>query len=331
MSRKCLWLFGFLLTFARLDSAIGNCNPLHDRLDPISHKFVSSCPDSMYCAPLDGTVALQEGICQPRVCRRDEYLFGFSSNDTLPPLCPRHGPGSYFCPDNGGGCQVAKPPGSDCELARDEQCVPPSHSDGQSVCLNQKCLCIYVRSSFSFYRYANATLFSPCVMENTTYTFQASYSRTSHTVSVVRHNCVSHTLHCDPSTLTCATSKKIGEACEADFQCETVACERGVCYPRADSPNQVPVWQVLITVIAIITAMIVTIFVLIFNHRRRKLKKFRELREYYVEQLRSVVRSCFEWVYSIVLNLFGRVGCGDFSLRRTIIAMHTTTIERGKS
>ncbi|KAF7771832.1 hypothetical protein Agabi119p4_6143 [Agaricus bisporus var. burnettii] len=283
----------------------------------------------MDCAPLDGAVALQEsttlmagrltrnkskppshqrpsnepsaetntgdhsrGTCQPRVCRRDEYLFGFASNDTLPPLCPRHGPDSYFCPDNGGGCQVANPPGSDCELARDEQCAPPSHSDGQSVCLNQKCM------------YANATLFSPCVMENTTYTFQASYSRTSHTVSVVRHTCASHTLHCDPSTLTCVTSKKIGEACEADFQCETVTCERGVCYPRADSPNQVPVWQVLITVIAIITAMIVTIFVLIFNHRRRKLKEFRELREYYVEQL---------------------------ILRRTIIAMHTTAIEGGKS
>lgn len=31
---------------------IGNCNPSHDHLDPSSHRFISSCPDEMYCSPI---------------------------------------------------------------------------------------------------------------------------------------------------------------------------------------------------------------------------------------------------------------------------------------
>ena len=29
-----------------------NCNPSHDHLDPSSHRFMSSCPDEMYCSPI---------------------------------------------------------------------------------------------------------------------------------------------------------------------------------------------------------------------------------------------------------------------------------------
>ena len=29
-----------------------NCNPSHDHLDPSSHRFISSCPDEMYCSPI---------------------------------------------------------------------------------------------------------------------------------------------------------------------------------------------------------------------------------------------------------------------------------------
>jgi len=33
-----------------------NCNPSHDHLDPSSHRFISPCPDEMYCSPIQNQI-----------------------------------------------------------------------------------------------------------------------------------------------------------------------------------------------------------------------------------------------------------------------------------
>ncbi|KAF9449439.1 hypothetical protein P691DRAFT_565510 [Macrolepiota fuliginosa MF-IS2] len=292
-----------LYACVRGDEIPGNCNPAHDHLDPSSHKFISSCHDSMYCAPLDSTnlstgelaegpqvrISLARpippsrtfasdpetagnnigGVCLSRLCRRDEFPFGFPPDRALPPICPK----ATFCPDNGSGCRAALPPGSPCEVARDEQCTSLSGTDDQHLCLNHVCM------------YANATFSALCVMENTTYTFSSPSTRTPYSLSVVRHDCVMPSLYCDPQSLLCVSAKKLGESCEADFQCETITCDRGMCAKPVDVPNEVAPWHLAITIFIILVAMVMASSVLILIHRRHRYVRFKELREYYVDQL----------------------------------------------
>lgn len=113
------------------------CSTANDRLDPSSHRFTSDCDDNTYCSATNGT-------CQPRLCRRDEYPFGFLPGDPIPPLCPL---GAY-CPDEGSGCLPLAPAGAACQLNRDDQCAPPKNwvslADHQnfngSLCLHSTCV-----------------------------------------------------------------------------------------------------------------------------------------------------------------------------------------------
>lgn len=105
------------------------------------------------------------GVCLPRMCRRDEYPFGYgtfgggsggsvkkvkgkkgqSTNDTavvLPPMC---GVG-MFCPDDGSGCRLQEKIGDTCQLDRDEQCEAPPpdpsvpESQNKAVCVSSRCM-----------------------------------------------------------------------------------------------------------------------------------------------------------------------------------------------
>lgn len=154
----------FLVCFTTLASQIhagsvaegGVCVVANDKLDPSSHKFDSDCDDQTYCSstansPSQGaglnttsSETQSSGICVKRTCRKDEFPFGYSTNEALPPLCD-HG---AACPDNGSACQVLLQVGSTCEMDRDYQCA--SYRDGLSlssginyngsVCLQSMCM-----------------------------------------------------------------------------------------------------------------------------------------------------------------------------------------------
>lgn len=134
----------------------GVCAVANDKLDPSSHKFDSDCDDQTYCtssvnSPTQGkslntasSDTQLSGICVKRKCRKDEFPFGYSTNEALPPLC-EHG---TACPDNGSACQPELQVGSTCEMDRDYQCS--SYRDGLSlssglnyngsVCLQSTCM-----------------------------------------------------------------------------------------------------------------------------------------------------------------------------------------------
>lgn len=321
------------------DNPVLTCNPSHDHLDPSSHRFISSCPESMYCTPQpqanpntslsrpqqqilhqvdssrdpkqapisnfgnetthisdDGEVgggggggSQNGGVCVDRACRRDEFPFGFPSGSSLPPLCSSTGGRPTYCPDNGSGCRAVLSPGSPCELVRDEQCAAPPRGSSSwvdntgALCLNRICT------------YVNATLANPCVVENTTYSYPSALSHSLYTLSVIRNNCLPE-LYCDPTSLSCLKAKLVSEPCSADFECIMGTCDQGTCINGFDTPYVVTPrqWAILISVIFI--ALVMTMVTLILVHRRHRYRIFRELREYYTEQI---------------------------SLRRAIIALHT--------
>lgn len=68
-------------------------------------------------------------------------------------------------------------------------------------------------------RYANATLGSPCVIDNTTYTDIGLNGHMLPTV-VVRDNCRSPQYYCVQNTMLCEQSKTLGSPCQLDQECE---------------------------------------------------------------------------------------------------------------
>lgn len=66
---------------------------------------------------------------------------------------------------------------------------------------------------FALYRWANATLNNPCVVENTAYT---AYLVDDEFINIVsRGNCVPG-LYCDASQQICMSEKALGASCTAD-------------------------------------------------------------------------------------------------------------------
>jgi len=134
------------------------CSPKNVKLNPTTHKLISECVETAFCAqPPDAPAnATGLGMCFPRVCTRDEFPFGYGTfgggvgrkkgaiTIPIPPMCPK----GTFCPDNGSGCMGLVQVGGRCELARDEQCgpLPPNPNarpqDNKPICLNN--ICTYV-------------------------------------------------------------------------------------------------------------------------------------------------------------------------------------------
>lgn len=205
------------------------CSTSNDRLDPYSHKFFSDCDEKTFCsAPINGT-------CLSRRCRRDEYPFGFTPGEVIPPLCPD----DSFCPDEGSGCMPLLSVGSRCQLNRDDQCGPPkdwmtlaNHQNfNGSLCLHSTC--VYVLSSFFTMvtgsdlakwipRYANATFGQKCIADQTTY-IDVGPGGEEFNFTVTRHNCRTPSYFCDPRLLQCVNTKGINESCTSDQDCQSVS------------------------------------------------------------------------------------------------------------
>ncbi|KAJ4478960.1 hypothetical protein J3R30DRAFT_3289184 [Lentinula aciculospora] len=256
----------------------GSCSSSRDRLDTNNHKFMSDCSDVAYCS---GSV---NGTCLPRTCRRDEFPFGYATPNTLPQLCPL----GSFCPDEGSGCKAQVSPGSPCQMNRDEQCTravtwqdfsSPENFYG-SLCLRSICM------------YANATIGTPCIIDNTTYT-DIGFNGQLFTTVVIRDNCHSPSLYCGQNSLLCEQSKVLGLPCQIDQECEQRNCVEGICAEPLETPLRVAPWQYAITAMCILGAMVATCLMLTLIHKRHRLLRYRELREYYQEQL-SLRRSIIE-------------------------------------
>lgn len=137
------------------------CNPSNDQIDPVTHKFSSDCDERTFCASASSTskrrgsnsttsgnststVPAENGTCSKRLCRTDEFPFGYSAGEPLPPLCKQ----GSFCPDRGNGCQLLQAVGSACDMDRDYQCATGKRwssfaSDlnfNGSVCLQSTCM-----------------------------------------------------------------------------------------------------------------------------------------------------------------------------------------------
>lgn len=128
-----------------LPSTVGrSCSATNNHLDALSHKLISDCDPKSFCS------SATNGTCQPRVCRRDEFAYGYLPDEAIPSLCPA----GAFCPDDGSGCVEQREVGGMCEMGRDEQCGAMQGWDSEgsglgdrmntngSVCL--KGVCAYV-------------------------------------------------------------------------------------------------------------------------------------------------------------------------------------------
>ncbi|KAJ3933425.1 MAG: hypothetical protein NXY57DRAFT_998863 [Lentinula lateritia] len=256
---------------ARSTGIGGVCSTSRDHLDSNTRKFVSDCSDLAYCS------GSENGTCLARTCRRDEFPFGYSTSDALPPLCLT----GSFCPDEGNGCRTQVNPGGACQMNRDEQCAravnwqdfsSPENFYG-SICLHSICM------------YANATIGTPCIIDNTTYT-DVGLNGQLYTTVVIRDNCHSPNLYCGQDSLLCEQSKSLGLPCQIDQECEERNCVAGICVVPPETPLRVAPWQYAVTAMCILGAMVATCLMLTLLHKRHRLLRYRELREYYMEQLR---------------------------------------------
>ncbi|KAL0953224.1 hypothetical protein HGRIS_004477 [Hohenbuehelia grisea] len=226
-----------------------------------------------------------DGICTRRLCRRDEFPFGYGPNDALPPLCA---PG-FFCPDEGSGCQPLVPLGGLCQLGRDEQCALPY--PGLPLWNSSSVLCLQ-----SICTYANRTSNQPCTSDATTYTAFAQDGQLIN-VTISRDTCVRPAYFCGASQ-TCEQTRLLSMPCSADHQCASYNCAPlGVCVPSPETPYHVAPWQYAVTIICVVGALLGTVTILTLVHRRHRRANYTILREYYLEQI---------------------------SLRRAIISLHSS-------
>ncbi|KAF8910476.1 hypothetical protein CPB84DRAFT_1645935, partial [Gymnopilus junonius] len=276
------------------------CSPKNTKLNPTSHKLISECVETSFCAAPPGspTNATGLGVCYPRVCSREQWPFGYgvfgggngrkkgAPHPDVPPMCPV----GTFCPDNGSGCRELTEIGSMCELDRDEQCKPPppnpsvGEKDNKSVCLKNIC------------RAATEPVRAPCSIENTTYVsdiIRGAAGGGQFTSFVIKHNCLSG-LFCDPTPRettdgstgqTCQPTKKQGQTCRFDAECQLNNCVSGTCASGPEIAYRIAAWQWLVVTLFVALLLAAFILVLVFVHRRRRMVRYQELQDYYSEQM----------------------------------------------
>ncbi|RPD59062.1 hypothetical protein L226DRAFT_465648 [Lentinus tigrinus ALCF2SS1-7] len=242
------------------------CSTDHDRLDARTGKFSSDCDSTAFCS------GSTNATCQPRACRRDEFLFGFGNATAMPPLCKA---GTY-CPDEGSGCTALVAVGQPCQVDRDEQCAPPPNwqevasnwNNNGSICLKSACM------------YANMTLGQPCVLDVATYVYGSNNN------TIARHNCQTPQFYCHSGFEVCVPTKAVSIPCDSNEECQSTTCgPRGVCVDPPGTPAHVQAWQLVVTGMSVIAAMVAVVVMLTLFHKRQRLKRYREIREYYDEQV----------------------------------------------
>jgi len=246
------------------------CNVGNSRLQIGTYQFWDECDVVSYCS--------ENLICEPKNCRKDEFPFGFPRNSNLPPTCPQ----GQFCPDEGSECQALLAVGSPCQLNRDDQCQPPPNSQdladssgrglnfNGSVCLNNLCM------------WANATLNSSCVIENTPYIV---YGLSGEAIDIVsRGNCMLG-LYCDTAQKVCLASKAIGVSCSADKECDSLNCmNTGVCGISSYAPRQFGAWVYVLLSFGIIGGMGAVLFGLYHTHKKQRTAERAKREQYWREQ-----------------------------------------------
>ncbi|EIM79883.1 uncharacterized protein STEHIDRAFT_163139 [Stereum hirsutum FP-91666 SS1] len=274
-----------------LPSTVGrSCSAPNNHLDTLSHKFISDCDPKSFCS------SATNGTCQPRVCRRDEFAYGYLPDEVVPSLCPE----GAFCPDDGSGCVGQREVGGECEMGRDEQCVAMEGWDSEgaglgdrmnvngSVCLKGVCA------------YANVGINQPCTSEVISHEYKTHDGE--HYVNVIaRDNCLTASLFCSNDTATCQPVRMVGETCRFHRDCQSVSpspfsnylCLQGSCQSPPNAPYTMAGWQYAVTAISIIAAMATICVMLTLMHKRHRLKNFQETRDYCYEQI-TLRRSIME-------------------------------------
>ncbi|KAF9222537.1 hypothetical protein BS17DRAFT_783008 [Gyrodon lividus] len=284
----------YLLVDAGSQSHGQSCSSGNNRLQIGTYQFYSDCDAQTYCS--------QQGICELKGCRKDQYPFGYAENATIPPRCPS----GQFCPDEADACQPLLPLGSPCQLNRDDQCEPPPNwselaetsyygrNVNGSVCLNNVCM------------WANVTVGLPCQVENTAY---IAYAGTNEFIDVVSRGDCHVGLYCDSQQLVCMQMKAIGESCDADKECSTFNCQSdGICGESADTPNEFGVWVYILVGIGIFGGMFATLITLFLIHRRQRDQEREKRLQYWREQnaFRQNILQMRETARTSILSLPGQ-------------------------
>ncbi|KZT56934.1 hypothetical protein CALCODRAFT_453649 [Calocera cornea HHB12733] len=252
----------------------GTCNLANNGLDPDTRRFVTDCDATGYCS--------SQGVCEPKGCRKDQYAFGYGSNPQ-PPLCPS----GTFCPDEENICLPLIDVGSPCQLNRDDECAPPPNSDDLSSSMNSNgSVCL----SFTC-QWQNATIGSPCIVENVAYTGYGSHGSVFIQV-VSRDNCKTPESYCDGSQRVCMRVKAVGDSCGGDKECGSYNCHNGACGQSPGAPRQLKTWEYVITGVGIVLLMVGIFVVLFVVHRRQRDSRRAEIAAYWQEQT-SYRRSLF--------------------------------------
>jgi len=246
------------------------CNQGENRLQVGTYQFWSECDSRNWCAP--------GGTCAPKGCRKDDFPFGYGPNDHLPDKCPK----GQFCPDEEDKCQNLLTVGSPCQLNRDDQCeAPPNFKEladdtgrglnfNGSVCLNNQCM------------WANATLGTTCLVENTAY---IAYGADGEFIDIVSRGNCRLGLYCDSQQKVCMKNKMLGDACTADKECDSWNClSNGVCGVSEAVPRHFGIWVYIVVALGIFGGMFGTLFGLFFTHRKQRDQEREKRLQYWREQ-----------------------------------------------
>ncbi|KAJ7262266.1 hypothetical protein B0H12DRAFT_1105041 [Mycena haematopus] len=252
-----IFLVSYTLVNAGSANKGDNCTQADNRLQAGTFQFFDDCNSG---------------------CRKDAFPFGYAVGADLPPLC---GAGQ-FCPDEADECQALLEVGSPCQLNRDDECAPPPNAAeladtterglnvNGAVCLNNVCM------------WANATLNTPCIVENTPYT---AYGATGEFIDIVsRGNCVVG-LYCDSASKQCLQEKAFGATCTADKECSSWNClASGTCGVDTSLPKHVGTWVYVVVAIGIFGGIFGTLFGLFILHRRQRDQEREKRMQYWREQ-----------------------------------------------
>ncbi|KAF8637062.1 hypothetical protein AX17_003082 [Amanita inopinata Kibby_2008] len=261
----------FPLVYAGMLNKGDVCSQANNRLQPGTFQFWDECNSQTYCSA--------DGVCKAKGCRRDDFPFGYAQDSkSIPDKCPK----GQFCPDEEDQCLPLLAVGSPCQLNRDDQCEGPpnfrelSDDTGRglnvngSVCLNDTCM------------WANVTLGTECVVENTPY---IAYGFDGEFVNIVsRDNC--HIgLYCDASQKICMNAKNVGDSCTADKECQSWNClASGVCGETAATPHHFSVHVYVFVALGIFGGMFGTLTGLFFMHRKQREEEREKRVQYWREQ-----------------------------------------------
>ncbi|PFH45892.1 hypothetical protein AMATHDRAFT_184139 [Amanita thiersii Skay4041] len=247
------------------------CSQANSRLQPGTFQFWDECNSQTFCSAA--------GICEAKGCRRDDFPFGYAQDSkSIPDKCAR----GTFCPDEEDQCLPVLALGSACQLNRDDQCEgPPEFKElsdvtgrglnvNGSICLNNVCM------------WANATLGTNCVVENTPY---IAYGFDGEFINIVsRDNCRVGS-YCDASQKVCMATKKVGDSCTADKECDSWNClSFGICGGIAAMPHHFHAYVYILVALGIIGGMLGTLVGLFFLHRKQRDEEREKRIQYWREQ-----------------------------------------------